>query len=120
MSKSSFLQENGCEVSYAAVRTAMGGEPFPMSLVGEDAEAVCQAVDEGIDSHLEACNVPSRGDRYTLDSRMVGDRLAGFNRLSCVVSCESLPVLLRRLFERNPCSSLGSAILENLMRGEEV
>ncbi len=62
---------------------------FTMSLVQKDAEVVKAAVNQGIDSYLEACYVPDRGDSYEWDGR----------RLNCKVSAESLPVLIRRLSE---------------------
>jgi hypothetical protein len=42
--------------TYDAVRIAMGGEPYTMSLTGRDEiRAVTEAVNIGIDAHLEAC-----------------------------------------------------------------
>ena len=52
-------------VTYATVRKAMGKEPFTMSLTDSDEiHAVIEAVNEGIDSHLEACYCTERGDRF--------------------------------------------------------
>ena len=86
-------------ITYDAIRTAMDGEPFTMSLASqEEVQAVIQAVNQGIDSHLEACNCPDRGDRYDGGQRKVG-KLTLCRTLECSVSIESLPVLLRRLFE---------------------
>lgn len=101
-----FQQENMCWVTYSAVRQAMGGKPYHMSLAlfTEDAKEAKQAINQGIDAHLEACFVPDRGDDYDWDG----------NKLHCVVSVESLPVLLRRLFDNDPCSSLGASILMTL------
>ena len=46
-------------VTYEAVRAAMKGEPFSMSLTDQDEiKAVIQAVNQGIDAHLEACYLP--------------------------------------------------------------
>ncbi len=43
-------------VTYEAVRMAMDGEPFTMSLTDQDeVRAVINAVNQAIDSHLEAC-----------------------------------------------------------------
>ena len=53
---------------------------------------------EGIDSHLEACFCPDRGDRFGHGVRKAG-KLTLCRSLDCVVSPESLPVLLRRLCE---------------------
>ena len=86
-------------VAYDTIRTAMGGEPFTMSLTDEDEiRAVIAAVNEGIDSHLEACSCPDRGDRYEGGKRRAG-KLVLCRTLECVVSPESLPVLIRRLCE---------------------
>jgi len=98
-------------VTYKEVREAHP-EPFPFTAVGEDAAAVAQVVAMGIDSHLEACFVETRGDRClshpvvqiaTLNDQSVGMPNCGFRprRLSLVFSPESLPVLLRRLFEHD-------------------
>jgi len=56
----------------------------------DDAEAIKAAVNQGIDSHLEACFIPDRGDSYSL---------AANGRMICLVSPASLPVLVRRLLE---------------------
>lgn len=86
-------------VSYEAVRAAMGGEPYSMSLTGTDEiRAVIEAVNQGIDSHLEACFCPDRGDRYEGGRRKAG-KLTLCCTLECCVSVESLPTLLRRMFE---------------------
>jgi hypothetical protein len=75
------------------------GEPFTMSLTDEDEIcAVIAAVNEGIDSHLEACYCPDRGDRYEGGKRKAG-KLVLCRTLECTISTESLPVLLRRLCE---------------------
>ena len=86
-------------VTYNAVRSAMDGQPYTMSLTGTDEiRAVVDAVNQGIDSRLEACFCPQRGDSYEGGKRKAG-RLTLCRTLECVVSLESLPVLLRRLFE---------------------
>jgi hypothetical protein len=86
-------------VDYETVRQAMDGEPFTMSLTDTDEiKAVIAAVNEGIDGHLEACFCPDRGDRYEGGTRKAG-KLTLCHSLDCVVSPESLPVLLRRLCE---------------------
>jgi hypothetical protein len=86
-------------VSYETIRQAMNGEPFTMSLTDQDdIRAVVEAVNEGIDGHLEACFCPERGDRYEGGQRKAG-KLVLCRTLECVVSPESLPVLLRRLCE---------------------
>ena len=86
-------------VTYETIRKAMGGETFTMSLTDTDEiKAVIAAVNEGIDAHLEACYCQSRGDRYEGGKRRAG-KLVLCRTLECVVSVESLPVLLRRLCE---------------------
>lgn len=93
---------SGCRVTYETVRQAMrtsSSDPFPMSLTSADEiTAVIWAVNQGIDSRLEACNCPSRGDSYNGGDRRVG-KLVMCRTLECQVSAESMPVLLRRLTE---------------------
>lgn len=99
---------NCCRISYDLIRKAMNGEAYPMSLVSDDAAAVERAVNQGIDAHLEACFCPARGDRYEWRG----------HRLECVVSEESLPTLLRRLYdiedEEGEAAMLGDDILMTL------
>lgn len=85
---------------------------YPMDLVGMDAEVVKIAVNKGIDSRLEACFIPARGDSYTVTD---GGRFCG-RRLACKVSRESLPVLLRRLMElgNEHAEYLASCICETI------
>jgi hypothetical protein len=86
-------------VDYETVRMAMANEPFTMSLTDTDeVRAVIVAVNEGIDSYLEACFCPDRGDRFEGGKRKAG-KLTLCRSLDCVVSVESLPTLLRRLSE---------------------
>jgi hypothetical protein len=86
-------------VTYAAVRRALNGQAYTMSLTDpNEIRAVIEAVNQGIDSHLEACYCPGRGDRYRSGQRKAG-RLVLCRTLECRVSRESLPVLLRRLFD---------------------
>lgn len=87
----------------AAIKAA-STEPYHMSLVAEDRQPVIDAVNQGIDSHLEACFVPARGDSYE----------ANGNRLECLVSPESLPVLVRRLLENGDESGLAASICSTL------
>ena len=89
---------------------ACKGEPYVMYLNGTDAQVVQTAVNQGIDSHLEACFVPDRGDSYAVAG------FQGQERLVCVVSPESLSVLMRRLFETDTEDgwSVRSGILETL------
>jgi len=84
-------------ITYAQIREKMEGEPFPMEIADEDeGGAVVEAVNQGIGSHLEVCNAPDRGDNYGPVDTMVGDKVFA-RKLSCVVSVESFPTLLRRL-----------------------
>jgi len=95
-------------VDYETIRQAMNGEAFTMSLTDTDEiKAVIEAVNQGIDAHLEACFCPDRGDRYEGGKRRAG-KLVLCQTLECVVSPESLPTLLRRLCE----SDLGDADVE--------
>jgi hypothetical protein len=87
---------------------------YPMGLVGCDRKVVTNAVNVGIDAHLQACNVPDRGDSYADDG----------HRLHCRVSGESLAVLLRRLTDgttigqsdedSDQASSLACGIMDTL------
>jgi hypothetical protein len=79
-------------------------KPYSMSLVGEDKAACIAAVNQGIDAYLQACFIPERGDSY---------RDTGY-RLECVVSPESLPVLVRRLMESGDETGLASGICQTL------
>jgi hypothetical protein len=95
---SSFHTGSGT-VSYQVARNAMDGKPFTMSLTDTDEiKAVIDAVNQGIDAHLEACFCPDRGDQYEGGKRKAG-KLVLCSTLECSVSPESLPVLLRRLFD---------------------
>lgn len=87
-------------------------EPYTMSLVGPDAKACQTAVNQGIDSHLEACFIPDRGDSFKPQQRGNLPVVA----LECRVSPQSLPVLVRRLLESDDenANSLASGICETL------
>lgn len=86
-------------LTYKAVRKAMGGESYTMSLTDTtEIKAVIAAANQGIDAHLEACYCPDRGDSYEGGERRAGKFLL-CHTLECAVSPESMPVLLRRLFE---------------------
>lgn len=96
----SFLNSNGCTITYDLVRQAMGSESYPMSLTSEsEVAAVISAVNQGIDSHLEACFMPELGDAFAPGARTTRSGAVITRTLECVVSQQSLPVLLRRLFE---------------------
>lgn len=115
-----FVDNNGVEHTYDAVRKAQGKDPYCMELVGRiDIASMTAAVNQGIDSHLEACFVPDRGDQFAPRERKVGSRCVG-HVLACKISQESMPVLLRRLFEgQEPDQRLAQDILDNLMEPEE-
>ena len=104
-----------------------GIEHYSMSLVGDDIEAVINAVNIGIDAHLTACNCPERGDSYQCGDRSItattdtkywkaGNKLQLAHTLECKVSAESLSVLLRRLDDAGSEAawSLRSDILSTL------
>ncbi len=104
------LIHNGCvPISYQAIRDAMQGRAYRMSLTDAcEIRAVITAVNQGIDSHLEACFVPQRGDHYAHGQRKAGD-LVLCPCLDCTVSLQSLPVLLRRLCELNADQDIADA-----------
>lgn len=116
--------ENGCTIHYDAIILACGGEPYTMSLTDDDdVLAVVESVNQGIDSRLQACNCPHRGDDYHGGERgftatsdglrwKKGDWVIMTRTLECTVSPESLPVLLRRMFERG--DNLPASILYSL------
>jgi len=79
--------------------TESQSEAYTMTMVGEDIDTIMMAVNQGIDGHLEACYVPERGDSYTHDDSL------WVNRLNCIISMESLTVLVRRLLERDDDSA---------------
>ena len=87
-----------------------------MSLVGEDRHRVIAAVNQGIDSYLEACFVPDRGDRYESKTPPGIHGIISGPRLECLVSAKSLPVLVRRLIESedDEAESLASSICSTL------
>lgn len=93
-----FQSSNRHTITYDLVRQAQGDKPYTMSLVGKMALAVQKAVNIGIDSHLEACYVPDRGDEFKDGVRKIKG-VTVQHTLECRVSAESLPVLLRRLYE---------------------
>jgi hypothetical protein len=96
-------------ITYDAIRKAMDGESYRMSLTGKDEVlAVIEDVNQGIDSHLEACFCPERGDRYEDGARKAGTAIL-CHTLECCVSVESLPTLLRRLFDLNTAADLVDA-----------
>jgi hypothetical protein len=118
---------NLCQITYDDVIRACDGEHFTMTLVDKaEIEAVIAAVNIGIDSRLQACYVPDRGDSYGDGERSItatsdtqhwktGDKIVLARTLDCVISPESLPVLLRRLFDDvEGGESLADSILDSL------
>jgi len=89
-----------------AIRGQFRTKNYPMNLATEDGNSVMSAVNQGIDSYLEACFVPDRGDSY----KWYG------SRLDCEVSPTSLPTLVRRLLESNDVNAelLASSICSTL------
>ncbi len=110
----------GEQIKYSKIREDMKGQPFPMVMVGEEAKLIMKAVNQGIDAHLEACNCPERGDQYEWKSEMLGRVSLGY-KLHCVVSVESLPVLLRRLceMESEEAESLVDDIITCIQKEDE-
>ena len=91
---------------------------YPMTLVGEDAQAVSAVVNIGIDSHLQACYVPDRGDSFKSEQQPIRGVC-----LVCNVSRESMLVLIRRLEEAGDqgddnAMDMRSCILSTLDIGE--
>lgn len=125
MSQASYFEHpsTGCRVLYSTIRRAMKKEcpngKYHMSLTSQDEiRAVIDVVNVGIDSHLEACNIPALGDKYATGERKAGDKVLCYS-LDCEVSAESLPTLLRRLTEidfddSNEAGSLVSDVLTTL------
>lgn len=86
-------------ITYKMIREKMNGEPYTMELVDQaEADAVAEAVNQGIDAHLEVCNSPECGDSYEVGDRKVGDTIVT-RFLGCSVSAESAPTLFRRMKE---------------------
>ena len=105
----SFRNSNCCVISYEDVIKACDGEPFKMKLVGEEGQEVMRAVNIGIDSHLEACFIKGQ-DEFGWDED---------GKLDCKISPESLPILIRRLFDKDDLSSIAESILTALGFNEE-
>jgi hypothetical protein len=96
----------------------------------QEVEAVQRAVNQGIDAHLEACYCPSRGDSYLPGERRLKSGQLITRTLECRVSVESLPVLIRRLFDlyrdtsasdevKDAGEDLASNMLETLDIGDD-
>lgn len=100
-----FTNGMGCEIDYADVVKACEGEKYTMSLVSDDAKVVTLAVNMGIDSRLQAVFGKFANSERSIiatsdtDYWKDGDKLILAHTLECEVEPESLPVLLRRLYE---------------------
>lgn len=94
----------------AAIREACPTEGYQMQLTRSDAPVVEAAVNQGIDSHLEACFVPDRGDSYEW-ANVPGKNEA---RLVCKVSPESLRVLARRLLESDDSGDEAGSLVSDI------
>lgn len=120
------INEMACPIAYEAITKACDGENYTMSLVDDDEiMEVVAVVNQGIDSRLQACNCPHRGDSFKGGERSFialedtlnwkkGDKVIYQRMLECCFSPESLPVFLRRMFEADPCNSLAASILYSL------
>jgi len=105
------LECNGYIYQYDDIIKACDGENFTMSITCDDeARVATKMVNIGIDSRLQACYVPDRGDSFSNGERSItatedtsrwkiGDKLVLATTLDCELSPESLPVFLRRLCE---------------------
>jgi len=89
-----FTQENLCLVTYAAVREAQGDEPFHITTQCQtQANALAEAINIGIDARLQAVSVTDK-----IVAKMVGDKVLA-NELQLEITPDTLPVLIRRLFD---------------------
>jgi hypothetical protein len=98
-----FTNEMLVKITYGQVRKAMKGEPFKMRLRGQEYGAFASAVNQGIDARLQACFSHDRGDKSDA-------------RGNISISEESLPVLIRRLYEADDerANSLAAGIMSTL------
>ena len=99
-----------------AIGKAAPQRGYAMSLAGEDRQKVIAAVNQGIDARLEACFMPTRGDRFQVQTPAgIRGRISG-TRLECQVSPQSLPVLIRRLMESGDetAESLAASICQTI------
>lgn len=76
-------------------------EPYPMELVGDDAVSVTNAINQGIDSHLEA---------------VTASQFKAGHKLGLKIDPRTLHVLIRRLMESDDEKALllASAICQTL------
>jgi hypothetical protein len=99
-----FTNEMLVKITYADVRKAMKCEPLTMRVVGHQRTAFAAAVNLGIDARLQVCFSPDRGDKFNGATGRA------------VISIESLPVLIRRLYEADDehANSLAAGIMQTL------
>lgn len=83
--RGSFKDQNLKTVLYQTVIDAVGTKPFKISVFGKDKASITKAIKQGIDSYLEAI-------QFT-------EILHTKHQLVVEVAPQSMPVLLRRLFE---------------------
>ena len=83
------------------IKKAIGNKPFPAELTGELRMAAIKAVNQGIDSHLEAIT-SSQFDDIPIDK--FG------NRLKCLISPKDMLVFLRRLSEIDDIAAMSLRI----------
>lgn len=106
MHRFSFLWSDKLEAAIK-VEASKLGQSYPISMRGgEDFEAVKAAVNQGIDSHLEAINIVSQHEETdTLGKRWFGE-----------FAPETMHVLVRRLMESGTeaAESLASSICGTL------
>jgi len=78
-------------------------EPYPMELTASDEETICAAINQGIDSHLEAVHFEDNGIKNN-------------KRCLSITDSKSLRCLVRRLFEdgSDNAYSLASGIMQTL------
>jgi hypothetical protein len=105
-----FRTTEGIVIQYKQIQDCIA-EPYEMTLTGEDTAAIQDAISLGIDGRLQACYVPSRGDKYEW-----GPHDSCNTTLQIAVSGESMPILLRRLFEgKRECGyQLAKDIMDDL------
>lgn len=92
---------------YAKITALCANRPYDMILRNKfEIDFIVSLISKGIDSYLEACFVPERGDKYILTA----------GALSCVISPESLCCLVRRIIESDneEMQDLAEGIMESL------
>ena len=99
----------GKEYTYSQIRSLMNGVPYRARFGMTDSHSVKNALLMGIDSHLEACFLPSRGDVFDVE---------GYH-LNCIISVVSFPILLRRLSEGNENAQDLAVIMIDTLAPEE-